>query len=84
MKTDIIIPILNHSKLSITEKRRNKTQYLTWNSKRFKFVKKTSMQNLSKAFHISSATAQVATDLLKALAILSDILWEDPQLIEKT
>ena len=30
-------------------------------------------KDLSKAFNISSATAQVAPDLLKALAILSDI-----------
>ena len=33
----------NHSKLSNTEKRRNKTKYLTWNCIRLKFVKNTSM-----------------------------------------
>ena len=38
----------------------------------FKFVKKTSMPHLSKPSDISSATAQVDPDLLKALAILSD------------
>ena len=38
-------PIQNHPKLSITEKRRNKAKYLTWNSLRIKFVKKISMSN---------------------------------------
>ena len=36
------------------------------------FVKKTSMPNPVKALDISSATARVAPDLLKALPILSD------------
>ena len=58
-------------KVFITVKRRNKIKYLTWNSIRLKFVKKTSMLN-SEALDIWSATAQVAPDLLKALAILSD------------
>ena len=35
-------------------------------------MKKTSMPNPVKALNISSATARVAPDLLKALAILSD------------
>ena len=35
-------------------------------------MKKTSIQTLLKALDISSATAWVAPDLLKALAILSD------------
>ena len=35
----------DHPKLSITEKRRNKSKYLTRKSIRFKFVKKTSMPN---------------------------------------
>ena len=39
------IPIQNNPKLPITEKRRNKAKYLTWNSVRLKFVKKTSMLN---------------------------------------
>ena len=34
---------------SITEKTRNKAKYLTWNSVRIKFVKKTSMLNLVKS-----------------------------------
>ena len=38
---------------------------------RTKFVKKTRMPNPVKALDISSATARVAPDLLKALAILS-------------
>ena len=37
------LPIQNHPKLPITEKRRNSTKYLTWNSRGPKFVKKTSM-----------------------------------------
>ena len=44
------LPIQNHSKPSITEKRRNKAKYLTWNSVRLKFVKKTSMPNPVKSF----------------------------------
>ena len=36
-------------------------------------MKKTRIPNLSKPLDISSATARVAPDLLKALAILSDI-----------
>ena len=44
-----ILSIQNLSKLSITEKRRNKAKYLTWNSIRLKFVKKTSMPNPVKS-----------------------------------
>ena len=40
--------IQNHPKPSITEKRRNRVKYLTWNSIRLKFVKKTSMPNAAK------------------------------------
>ena len=43
------LPNQNHLKCSITEKRRNKTKYLTWNSIRLKFVKKTSMPNPVKS-----------------------------------
>ena len=63
------LPIQNHPKLSVAEKKRNKAKYLTCNSIRLKFVKKTSMPN---SVDISSATARVAPDLLKALAVLSD------------
>ena len=42
---------------SLTEKRRNKVKYLTWNSKRLKFVKKPTCQTLSKVLDITSATA---------------------------
>ena len=34
---------------SITEKRRDRAKYLTWNSMRLTFVKKTSMPNLAKS-----------------------------------
>ena len=37
------ISLQNHPKLSITEKKRKKAEYLTWNSISLKFVKKTSM-----------------------------------------
>ena len=53
------------------KKRRNKANYLTWNSIRPTFLKMTSMRNSAKSL-TSSATAQVAPDLLKDLAILSD------------
>ena len=49
-------------------KRRNKAKYLTWNS----ITAWTACQTLSKALDISSATAPVPPDLLKAPAILSD------------
>ena len=45
---------------------------MTWNCLGLTFVKKTSMPNPVKALDISSATAQVAPDLLKSVAILSD------------
>ena len=46
-------------------------KYLTYNSKRLRFVQNTSMSNSVKSL-ISSATARVAPDLLTFLAILSD------------
>ena len=69
-------------KLSITEKRRIKAKYLTWYI-RLKFAKKTCMSN-PLALEMSSVTAQVAPDLLKASSSLSDktvrrsaVDWED-------
>ena len=54
-------------------KRRNKGKYLTWNSIRLLSLwKRPACQTLSKALDISSATAWIAPDLLKALEILSD------------
>ena len=38
-------PIQNHLKSSISEKRRSKAKYLTWNSIRFKFVRKASISD---------------------------------------
>ena len=66
------IPIQIHLKSSITELRQNKGKYLARNSIRLNFAKTTSMLNLSKALGVSSATAGVAPNLLKSLAILSD------------
>ena len=43
------LPVQNHSKPSITEKRRNKAIHLTWNSTRLKFVKKTGLSNPVKS-----------------------------------
>ena len=65
-------PIQNHPKLLITEKRRYKAKYLSWNFMRLILVRKTSSQTLSKALDISNNTVWVAPDLIKALAILSD------------
>ena len=39
------LPIQNHQKPPITEKRRNKAKFLTWNSTRPKLVKRTSLPN---------------------------------------
>ena len=44
-----ILSILNHLKLSITKKRRNKAKYLSWNSIKLKFVKRSSMPNPVKS-----------------------------------
>ena len=46
-------------------------KYLTWNSIRLKFQKKTSIPNRVK--NLANAAARIAPDLLKALATLSDI-----------
>ena len=43
------LPIQNHLKLIITEKRRNMAKYLTWNSIRLKSVKKTTTPNSVKS-----------------------------------
>ena len=43
-----ILPIKNHLMMPVTEKRGNKTKYLTWNSIRHSYVKATSMPNLVK------------------------------------
>ena len=67
------IPSKNHSKPSSTKKKQNKAKYRTWVSVRFEFVKKTSMPYpRSRALNISSTTAQIVPDLLKALKCLSD------------
>ena len=51
------------------KKRRNNTKYLTLD---LHLWRRPTCQTLSKAMDMSSATAQVAPKLLKALAILSD------------
>ena len=56
-----------HLKPSVTEKRRNKAKYLTWNS-----INLWIRPAWQKALDISSATARVVLDMLKVLAILSD------------
>ena len=74
-------PIQNHRKPPITEKIRNTASYLTQD---LSLWRRTACQTLLKAWDISSATARVARDLLRALSILSDttvkisiIDWED-------
>ena len=54
------LPIQNHLKLSITEERRSKAKYPTWNSIGFEFLKKTSMARSVESleyikYHISSS-----------------------------
>ena len=68
------LPIQNHSKPSITEKRRSDLSL--W--------RRPAWQTLSNLLDISSVTARVAPDLLRALAILPDttvrrsaVDWED-------
>ena len=58
------LPIQNHTKLPITDKRRNSHKTLS-------LRRRPGFQTLSKALDISSATARIAPVLLKALAILS-------------
>ena len=43
------LAIQNHSKLPITEKKRYKAKYLTWDSSKLKFVKKTSISEAVKS-----------------------------------
>ena len=78
------LPILNYSKLSFTEKRQNKAKYLTQNSIRLKFVKKTSMPNLVKSLRCTKCYSLCSPRPIKTLAILSDttvsgsaVDWED-------
>ena len=65
-------PSRNNQKLPSTERRRNKVKNLAWNSKRLSLWRRPECQSLSKVLDISSATAQVAPDLLKTIAVLSD------------
>ena len=64
--------IQNHPKQPITEKRRNTARYLTWNSRRIKFVKKISMPNSAKSLGYIKSYSSSSPDLIKALGILSD------------
>ena len=57
---------------AITKKTRNKAKYLTQNSIRLKFVKKTSTSNPVESLDLLSVTDQIDPHLLNALAILSD------------
>ena len=66
------LSIQNDSKLSITEKRRNKANYPTWNSTWHKFVKNSSMPNPVKSFGYIKCHSSSSPSLLKALAIRSD------------
>ena len=56
----------------ITEKRWNEAKYLSWNSIRLSLWRRSTCQTLSKALDILNGPAQVALDVLKALAILLD------------
>ena len=70
--------------MPITEKRRNRPNIWPEIPSDLSLWRRPSCQSLSKALDISSATARVAPDLLKALAILSEtavrrsaVDWED-------
>ena len=60
------LPIQNHSKSSITEKRRNKAKYLTWSSIRLKFVKKTNMPNPVKSLGYIKCFSSSSPRLVKS------------------
>ena len=76
--------IHSHSKLSITNKRRNKAEYPTWNSIRLGLVEKTSMPHPIESFEHIHTTARVAPDLLRALEFYQIQLSDNLKLIEKT
>ena len=61
-----------YSKPCITKKKRNTSKYLSWNSIRLKFVKRTSMSDPVKSLRYITCYNSTSPDLLKATAILSD------------
>ena len=63
-------PVHNNLNPQITEKRRNKAKYLTWNS--IKLVKKTSIPNSVESLGYIKCYSSVVPDLLKSLAFLSN------------
>ena len=62
--------IQNHWKLSITEEKQNMTKYLSWNTIRFKFVKKTGIPNPVKTLGYIKCYSSSRTRPMKTLAIL--------------
>ena len=66
------LPVQNHLKPSITQKRQNKAKSWPEIPKELSLWRRPACQTLSKALDMSSAAARVALDLLKSLAILSD------------
>ena len=65
------IPIHNHLRLAITEKRQmpNSWSKIPWE---LSLRRRAAYQTLSKIWDISSAAAWLASDQLKVIAILSD------------
>ena len=70
------LPIQTHSKTSITDKRRNKVKYLTWNSIRFKFVRKTSIPNHVESLGYIKCYSSSSPRPVKAQTITSDTTFK--------
>ena len=66
------LPIQNHLKSSISEKRRNKAKYLTWSSIRLKFVKKTNMPNPVKSLGYVECFSSSSPRLVESASNLPD------------
>ena len=53
-------PIHNHWKVSVSEKKQIAAKYFNWNSRRFKFVKKTSLSNLAISFQYRKCYSSIS------------------------
>ena len=73
------LPTQNLPKPSLTEERRNKAKYLTWNSIRLKFVKNTSMpitvKNLGYIKYYSSSSPRPVKFLSNSIRCNCQNIW---------
>ena len=67
------LPIQKHTKPSVTEKRQNKAECMTWNITRFEFVKKTRMSNPVESLGYIKYYSMIALYLVNTLLALPDI-----------